>query len=548
MNIVEAIEDPNIFRPFLQDKNGSLDSWLPWITALRALHGLPVPKSNRELLTQITGRTKLRKGGFSTALFLTGRRSGKSRIAAVIGAFEAALAGHDRKLSKGEKGVVIVASPTKSQSRIVKDYLRACFDTPLLRGEIASETKEGFELTNGIRIEILSGDWKTIRGFTVVAAIVDEVCFFGLDVEAKIKSDTELIRAIRPSLATVGGKLIAISSPYAPRGWSYRTYTNNFGNDSGDTLVLNAPSRTMNCTLPQAIVDQALKEDPAAARAEYLGEWRADVNSFIPRELVESLVVKGRNVLPPEHGTAYGAFVDISGGRSDDAALCIAHKAESGKIVLDFLRRWSPPFNPDSVIREMVDCLARYHIDRVVGDNYSAEFTKQAFESRGVLYERATTSDWKADALAPPVAKPKSQLYAELLPRLCSGEIELLDNETLINQLANLERRTRSGGRDIIDHPPGQHDDLANVVAGVCDVAVHAPPSWESLYGSMEIGPDGSIFPSGAGGDPSTAWSERLAQYERERITFEQRGRGKTWLDAAADGSLIFNPNVFFPQ
>jgi len=33
--------------------------------------------------------------------------------------------------------------------------------------------------------------------------------------------------------------------------------------------------------------------------------------------------------------------------------------------------------------------------------------------------------------------------------------------------LASLERRTRSGGRDVIDHGQGGHDDLANVVAGL---------------------------------------------------------------------------------
>ena len=37
----------------------------------------------------------------------------------------------------------------------------------------------------------------------------------------------------------------------------------------------------------------------------------------------------------------------------------------------------------------------------------------------------------------------------------------------LVDQLAVLERRTRSGGRDTVDHPPGRHDDLANVAAGV---------------------------------------------------------------------------------
>ena len=40
-----------------------------------------------------------------------------------------------------------------------------------------------------------------------------------------------------------------------------------------------------------------------------------------------------------------------------------------------------------------------------------------------------------------------------------------------VHQLAALERRTRAGGRDIIDHPPGGHDDLANAVAGVSVVA-----------------------------------------------------------------------------
>ena len=44
--------------------------------------------------------------------------------------------------------------------------------------------------------------------------------------------------------------------------------------------------------------------------------------------------------------------------------------------------------------------------------------------------------------------------------------------QRLISQIACLERRTARGGRDSIDHPPNGHDDLANVVAGVC-VDVH---------------------------------------------------------------------------
>jgi hypothetical protein len=40
-------------------------------------------------------------------------------------------------------------------------------------------------------------------------------------------------------------------------------------------------------------------------------------------------------------------------------------------------------------------------------------------------------------------------------------------------QLRFLERRTARGGKDSIDHGPGQHDDLANSVAGALCLAAH---------------------------------------------------------------------------
>lgn len=457
MNIIEAIKDENLFRSYV---GGDLKSWRPWLTALRVLYGLSTdwkPKS-RKLIEHCTGRSvdQLPTDGFDTALFLTGRRSGKSRIAAVIGAFEAVLAGHEQKLSAGETGLVPIISPTRYQSRVVKKYIRAIFDTPMLKPIVASETQNGFELTSGTCIEILAGDWRTIRGYTLLAAIIDEACFFGYDAESKVKNDTELIRAIKPSLATVGGKLTCISSPYAKRGWCYQQWKRHHGNDRGNVLVWNCPSTTMNPTLPQKVVDDAMAEDMQAARSEYLGEFRDDVAAFVDRNLIEQYVAEDRGELLPRQSISYFAFVDMSGGRSDDSALAIAHKSD-GKIVIDLARRWRPPFNPTLVIEDITEVLKRYRIKRIVGDNYAAEFVAGAFKSNGIRYAKAD--------------KPKSALYLELLPRLCSGEIELLDDEVLISQLAGLERRTRSGGKDIIDHPPGQRDDVANAVAGVCIVA-----------------------------------------------------------------------------
>jgi hypothetical protein len=502
VNIIQAVKDPNLFQPFL----GELSSWQRWLTALRCLYGLPIrTQAERELIRSCTGRTHV-ASGFDVALFLTGRRSGKSRTAAVIGAYEACLAGRESRLAKGERGIVLISSPTKAQSRIVKDYIRSIFEAPLLAAEIARETAEGFELKNGTRVEIQQADWRVVRGYSLLAAVVDEGAFLGYDSDSKVKSDTELIRAIQPSLATTGGKLVVISSPYAMKGWCYAQWRRHFGRDStGSTLVWNCPSRTMNPTLPQSVVDEAMADDSASARAEYLGEFRDDVATFLPRDVIENLVVKGRKELPPVPGTHYVAFVDISGGRVDDAALGIGHLKEH-RVILDFVRRWRPPFSPDRVIGEMTEDVQRYGVDRVVGDNYSAEFVKSAFESRGLRYARCTTNPWSKNPTAK-LAKPKSQLYLELLPRLCSGEVELLDNELLVNQLAGLERRTRVGGRDLIDHGPLQHDDIANVVAGVADAASQKQVT-AGVLGS------GSSQP---GRDPWARVAAHL-EYENERL------------------------------
>ena len=454
MNVITAIKDKNLFRPFLRDGDSKLSSWLNWMVALRVLYGLPLAPKRTELIKDCTGRdiAKLPLDGFDTALFLTGRRSGKSRIAAIIGAYEAALSGRERLLSKGEIGMVAIIAPTRKQGRIVRNYLRAIFDeTPLLRNEVVNETQEGFLLSNGVVIEILVGDWRTIRGYTLLAAIVDEVCFFGLDAESKVRSDTELIRAIKPSLATTCGRLICISSPYAKKGWAYKQHKTNFGNNTGKTLVWNCASRVMNPTLPQSVVDDAMAEDLQAAKSEYLGEFRDDICIFLPREVIESVVRKGRKELLPKTDITYFAFVDVSGGRGDDAALAIAHKEE--KVVVDYLKRYKAPHNPYQIISSMAEKLRKFKIRKVVGDNYSAEFVAQAFKSNGFAYEKSKL--------------PKSALYLELLPTICSAGIELLDDEILIGQLSNLERRTRSGGKDSIDHPQGGHDDVANAVAGI---------------------------------------------------------------------------------
>jgi hypothetical protein len=161
---------------------------------------------------------------------------------------------------------------------------------------------------------------------------------------------------------------------------------------------------------------------------------------------------------PYESKYRFVAFVDPSGGSSDSMTLAIAHR-ETEVAVIDAVREIVAPFNPESATDEFAKTLRGYNISRVSGDRYAGEWPREQFRKRGITYALSEA--------------PKSALYVDLLPRLNSRAIRLVDNARLINQICALERRTSRGGKDSIDHPPGAHDDLANVVAGVANLTVN---------------------------------------------------------------------------
>ncbi len=168
------------------------------------------------------------------------------------------------------------------------------------------------------------------------------------------------------------------------------------------------------------------------------------------REIVEAAVDRGVAVRAPVAGVFYIAAVDPSGGSSDSMTLAIAH-VEGGRYALDLVAERLSPFSPDSVVSEFAATLKQYRVFRVVGDRYAGEWPREAFARYGITYVPADLS--------------KNDGYLAFLPLLNSGRVALIDNARLISQFCGLERRTARGGRDLVDHPRGAHDDVANSAA-----------------------------------------------------------------------------------
>lgn len=165
-------------------------------------------------------------------------------------------------------------------------------------------------------------------------------------------------------------------------------------------LVVQAPTQVLNPAFSEREIRRAYAEDPVAAAAEYGAEFRADVESFVSREAVETCTVPDRRELPRVEGVTYRAFVDPSGGGADSFALAIGHREErDGQpvAVLDAVRERRPPFSPETVVEEYASLLKTYRVTKVTGDRYAGEWPREAFLRHGVAYE--------------PAAKSKSDLY-----------------------------------------------------------------------------------------------------------------------------------------
>jgi hypothetical protein len=476
----EALSDPGLLGTLLEG-----ESWAAWRALLIGSMGEVLTAEERALWTALTGRELEPGERVEEGWFCVGRRGGKSRAASVLSAYVGGLCDHSDVLAPGEQAVLPVLAQDNRAAGVVLGYAVAAFErSPMLASMVIGRTSEELRLNTGVTIAVRTASWRGLRGLTAVGAICDEIAFWSSD-EGSANPDAEILAALRPALATTGGPLWAISSPHARRGELWQTYRRHYG-PTGDPriVVAQAASRTMNPALAQSVVDRAYERDAAVASAEYGGQFRVDIERLLTLEALEACVDLDVRERPPVPGVRYVSFVDPSGGSADSMTLAIAHK-DGDAVVIDAVRERKPPFSPADVVAEFAAVLKSYGLRSTVGDRFGGAWVKEAFSAANIEYR--------------PAAKPKSALYGDVVAVVNGGRLRLLDNPRIVAQFVGLERRTARGGRDSIDHAPGQHDDLCNAVAGVAGEALMRPERRLGLAAPQII--DGGFDPELNGDD-----------------------------------------------
>ncbi len=319
--------------------------------------------------------------------------------------------------------------------------------------------RPGLNYSSRVTVEVASANYRSIRGRAICCALIDECAF--LRQEESTSPDIEILNSITPALGRFGkeGILLIGSTPYAKKGVLFDGYRKYFGKENAEAICWVSPTLVMNPSYDAAIIAAELEADPSKARAEYYAEFRDDISAFVDRDIVENCIDVGVHERLRRAGQQYVCFIDSAGGSGQDFfAAAIAHQ-EDGIAILDAVREYRPTFSPKYVVEEIAQWAKTYGVSAAQSDKWGGQFPIEEFAAHKIVVGAS--------------AKPKSDIYRDMLPLLNSGQCRLLDNPRLVLQLCGLERRTARGGKDLIDHGPGQHDDLANAVAGAIVLASH---------------------------------------------------------------------------
>jgi hypothetical protein len=432
-------------------------SWATWRIVAKVLDGLPLSDAETVIYRQLTGRTTV-PTDLLELWAVCGRGSGKTMFL-TIQALRAAMRGYPiRGIAR-----VLVMAFVKDQANLAFEFAQQFIDDDVeLRRLVSNRTRTSLTFAHGVRLETIASNWRSVRGYSIAAALCDEVAFWWSD-ETDANPAAEVLRAIRPGLGKCpGARLLVATSPWTEEGPVYDAVTKHHGQDaSAHVLVLRAPTLTLNPSYDAQRIAADEAEDPESAAAEYGGAWRVAGGTLVQPERYDAVVAKDiteRAPEPPLGDDYYVAAVDLSGGTgTDSAALSIQHVEDDERLdtvvqicVQDLLAEWQPPFDPGAVVAEIAAACSPFAITQVVGDQFSFGFAAHEFRRCGLLYEisERKTNECVLDSLA--VINTK--------------RCRLLDDPKLRRQYLNLRRDYASGGRPTIAETR-KHDDLAAVTA-----------------------------------------------------------------------------------
>lgn len=450
MTLYEACLSEKGFRPYLR---GKLDSWRPMLTLFKVISGhRDFDEWEMGLIREATGLEALPDEGIRELWIACGRRASKTTMAVLMSAYYALWGEWEKDLQPGEHPMSFVISPTITQTRVFMDYTKALFRMKHLRHFVDRVMAESVWLKNGARIEARPASWRSSRGWTAGFLCLEECAYFRFESDSAVR-DIEVYTSLKPATTTIRNSLtVGVSTPFSRQGLLFSKFSQNWGKP-GPVVCWRLPTWKMNLTLTEEGLRRDFAEQLGEAEfnCEFGAQEREDIEAYVPYELIEAAVVKGRTVLPPRAGVEYYGACDPSEGLrkgADSMTFAVSHR-EDERCVLDCLLEFRAPFDPKAVLEGIAETCQEYKITTIVQDRHAIAWIGSDMRDRyGIEVEAAK---WD-----------KSRCYEFLAVLLNKKQVELLDLPRLRAELLGLQRFLQGGGGVKVDHLRAGHDDTIN--------------------------------------------------------------------------------------
>jgi hypothetical protein len=506
-NIVQFLQDPEGLGKHKAFRHG-LGTFQRWVVFLKALYALPMTEEELELYRYHTNRTSPPTVPFMQSWVACGRRSGKSFMSSVVAVYEALTGDWAERCAGGELATIVIISTDRKQSATIMRYIVEMLKIVAPK-MIVRKTQEIVELNNGVEILVRAASYASVRSPQYVLAILDEAAFLKDEAGHYSQPVQLLYEALWPAIFRESedgpaGKIICISTPRGRSGMMFEEFESAW-NEPGDlSLAWRGSTIEMHPGyVTQDEVDKALVKQPAFARSEWNAEWREDVSGIFDVERLELAMGIGvgltRNpVLAPDPKKHYLCFVDASQGRGDSFCAAVGYRdRNTDQVVIAKTWEWMSPFNePSVIVAKCAKAIREYRISYVYCDNMAIGWVAADFLRDGVIAEGIKHS--------------KSDLYVEFAGLINDHRVAMPYDERSRQQFLQLECYKDRNGDPAVDHAQrkGQHDDLANVIAGLAvtlfNETTAAPPEPIVVMGGHVIPDDGN-------------WAVTKGRTERER-------------------------------
>ena len=470
------------------------------ISILKAIYALPMARDELlKFMEHVVGGEKPNPRGYDEAVIVCGVRGGKTDFGSIVMVYEQARWGPvlARILQPGQIAKCIIIAQDERGAGEARGYIEGNFLTLEDKfGEVLAPTTGQARAITGKAIKtawpvetvIYPAKKASTRGTTGLCGLLDEVAHWET-AEGAYNQDERIIRAYRSRFATLSRlhpKRLMISSPEFEEGAFFKEYKSALDGKNSRTLVMHCPTWELNppdvypTSVTQEFLDVEEEKDPEWFKTEYGAMFaKGDgSNSFLPAEIIDKCVVRGRLQSAPKPGVEYFAFMDAAFKR-DRFFFGIAHveydkphvlapdNPLTAKVVIDRVRHWTPrqvakgrkaiPLDDREIVSEIItEELRPYGIDRIHGDQFADVPLQNHFKDGGIQF------------VSCPVSAPeKSEVFKNLRGALRAMLVELPDDPELIKDLKGLVKTQTSKGNISVQAPKrkGCFDDGADVAA-----------------------------------------------------------------------------------